>query len=151
MQSLEHLQFQTIDFQQENNPRFRTGEVAFRITSSEDNTIRPAPETQGNAVYFAQGVLETEQDTIVATRNGALVQDNIEETTSETTRTTVRRTQWYDPLAQTFLVTEDGGCFVTKVDLYFGAKDETLPVTCEIREVINGYPNLELFLLREKF
>ena len=122
---------------QENNPRFRTGEVAFRITSSEDNTIRPAPETQGNAVYFAQGILETEQDTIVATRNGTLVQDNIEETTSETTRTTVRRTQWYDPLAQTFLVTEEGGCFVTKVDLFFGAKDETLPVTCEIREVIN--------------
>ena len=69
------MQFQTIDFQRnissiKNNPRFRTGEVAFRITSSEDNTIRPAPETQGNAVYFAQGILETEQDTIVATRNG---------------------------------------------------------------------------------
>jgi len=125
---------------QENNPRFRTGEVAFRITSSEDNTIRPAPETQGNAVYFAQGILETEQDTIVATRNGELVQDNVEETTSQTFRTTVRRRQWYDPLAQTILVTEEGGAFVTKVDLYFGAKDETLPVTCEIREVINGYP-----------
>ena len=59
----------------------------------------------------------------------------------KTTRTTVRRTQWYDPLAQTLLFTEEGGCFVTKVDLYFGAKDETLPVTCEIREVINGYLN----------
>ena len=125
---------------QENNPRFRTGEVAFRITSSEDNTIRPAPETQGNAVYFARGTLEVEQDTIVATRNGELVQDNVEETTSQTFRTTVRRLQWYDPLAQTILITEEGGCFATKVDLYFGAKDETLPVTCEIREVINGYP-----------
>ena len=44
-------------------------------------------------------------------------------------------------LIKTILVTEEGGAFVTKVDLYFGAKDETLPVTCEIREVINGYLN----------
>ena len=69
-----------------------------------------------------------------------MVQDNVEETTSNTFRTTVRRLQWYDPLAQTFLVTEEGGAFVTKVDLYFGQKDDTLPVEVEIREVINGYP-----------
>ena len=91
-------------------------------------------------MYYAQGVLNTNQDTIVATRNGILVQDNVEETTSNTFRTTVRRLQWYDPLAQTFLVTEDGGAFVTKVDLYFAQKDDTLPVEVEIREVINGYP-----------
>ena len=90
--------------------------------------MKPAPKTQGNAIYYAQGILNTNQDTILATRNGILVQDNVEETTSETTRTTVRRTQWYDPLAQTFLVTEEGGAFVTKVDLYFGQKDDTLPV-----------------------
>ena len=122
---------------QENNPRFRTGETAFRLTSSESNVLKPAPKTQGNAIYYAQGILNTNQDTILATRNGILVQDNVEETTSETTRTTVRRTQWYDPLAQTFLVTEEGGAFVTKVDLYFGQKDDTLPVEVEIREVIN--------------
>ena len=84
--------------------------------------------------------MNTNQDTIIATRNGILVQDNVEETTSNTFRTTVRRLQWYDPLAQTFLVTEEGGAFVTKVDLYFGQKDDTLPVEVEIREVINGYP-----------
>ena len=60
---------------QENNPRFRTGETAFRLTSSESNSLKPAPKTQGNAVYYAQGVLNTNQDTIVATRNGILVQD----------------------------------------------------------------------------
>ena len=36
---------------QENNPRFRTGEVAFRLSSSETNVLKPAPKTQGNAVY----------------------------------------------------------------------------------------------------
>lgn len=46
-----------------------------------------------------------------------------------------------DPLAQTFEVTEEGGCFVTKVDVYFRSKDtKGLPVWCQIREVVNGYP-----------
>ena len=38
-----------------------------------------------------------------------------------------------DPLAQTFIVDQEGGCFVTKIDLFFQAKDEELPVRVEIR------------------
>ena len=45
-----------------------------------------------------------------------------------------------DPLAQTFLVTVRGGVFVTKLDLFFAQKDDTLPVWVEIRNVSNGYP-----------
>jgi len=32
------------------------------------------------------------------------------------------------------------GKFLTSVDIYFGAKDDSLPVTVEIRNVVNGYP-----------
>ena len=49
-----------------------------------------------------------------------------------------------DPLAQTFLISETGGCFLTKLDLYFAAKDNTLPVWVEVRTVINGYPGEKL-------
>ena len=35
-----------------------------------------------------------------------------------------------DPLAQSFYVSEPNGIYVTKVDLYFGSKDDRLPVTC---------------------
>ena len=48
------------------------------------------------------------------------------------------------PLAQTFLVTETGGCFLTKLDLYFAQKDNTLPVWVEVRNVVNGYPGKKL-------
>ena len=49
------------------------------------------------------------------------------------------------PLAQTFTVEADPeseitGRFLTSVDVYFAAKDDTLPVTLEIRNVSNGYP-----------
>ena len=48
-----------------------------------------------------------------------------------------------DPLSQTFTVqssAEGDGRFITSLDLFFSAKDDTLPVTVEIRNVINGYP-----------
>ena len=49
-----------------------------------------------------------------------------------------------DPLAQTFIVEEIGGCFITKLDLFFSAKDNVLPVWVEVRSVLNGYPSKKL-------
>ena len=50
------------------------------------------------------------------------------------------------PLAQTFTVEADPtheitGRFLSSVDVYFQAKDDTLPITMEIRSVVNGYPS----------
>ena len=47
---------------------------------------------------------------------------------------------WVDPLAQTFLCDTKGGAFLTSIDLYFAAKDPNLPVTLQIRTVVNGTP-----------
>ena len=46
---------------------------------------------------------------------------------------------YVDPLAQTFIVEQS--CVLTKVDLFFKEKDDTLPVKLEIRRVTNGIPN----------
>ena len=53
------------------------------------------------------------------------------------------------PLAQTFTVEGDPekditGRFLTSVDIYFAAKDDNLPVTLEIRNVVNGYPGRKI-------
>ena len=49
------------------------------------------------------------------------------------------------PLAQTFIVPTDpaveaSGRFLTSIDVYFAAKDDNLPITLEIRNVMTGYP-----------
>jgi hypothetical protein len=50
-----------------------------------------------------------------------------------------------DPLAQTFFTYGvTGGCFLTKLDIWFQSKDSSLPVTLEIRNVVNGYPGPNL-------
>lgn len=49
-----------------------------------------------------------------------------------------------DPVAQTFFVDETknpSGVFLTSVDLWFAAKSSSVPVTLEIRPVVNGYPS----------
>ena len=48
--------------------------------------------------------------------------------------------RWRDPLAQSFMVESTGGMFVSSVDVFFETKDATLPVSVEIRNMVNGYP-----------
>lgn len=47
-----------------------------------------------------------------------------------------------DPISQTFSIPirNSDGIFLTKIDLYFGKKSSTAPITLQIREVENGYP-----------
>lgn len=47
---------------------------------------------------------------------------------------------YYDPVAQSFIVEDVNGIYPTSVDVYFQSKDDNLPVTLQIREVVNGYP-----------
>ena len=47
---------------------------------------------------------------------------------------------WKDPLAQSFLCEPQGGMFLSSIDLYFATKSDNLPVSVEIRNMVNGYP-----------
>ena len=37
---------------------------------------------------------------------------------------------------RTFLIDDVGGVFMTSVDLFFGTKDSTIPVTIQIQEMV---------------
>lgn len=47
-----------------------------------------------------------------------------------------------DPLAQSFSVPQN--CFVSKVGLFFTAKDVTAPVIVQVRNMVNGFPGREV-------
>ena len=49
-----------------------------------------------------------------------------------------------DPLAQSFFVTEETGCYITAIGVYFQSKSTTIPVTCRIVKMVNGYPSREI-------
>ena len=169
---------------QESQPKFKTGDVEFRLTSDSNNKASGIPLSAGHTIYRAKGILEVKEETILATRNGEIVQTNVNDKTSNYSKTSYTsiiqnainkqerdersgrqgtiiqqnrdlrgnvvdspKVCFFndgDPLAQTFLVSESGGCFLTKLDLYFSAKDNTLPVWVEVRNVVNGYPGPKL-------
>ena len=144
------------------NPKYRTGEVEFRLTSSSTDVRTKDPETAANTNYLAVGILETEQETIIATRNAVLRQTSVTGNTSVSTSAVTTRADpqtddddddggggGCDPIAQTFIVSvddnpaggnESSGRFLTSVDIFFSHKDTALPVGLEIRDVVSGMP-----------
>jgi hypothetical protein len=149
------------------NPQFATGDIEFVITADPNNaqvgdgaSEIVARQTYAEAIYSAKGILDTQQETIIATRNA------ITRTTalSENSGTIIGAAGAAvgqphqgnfgdgddgggDPLSQTFIVidTDDldqgvTGAFLTSCDIFFFEKDATYPVTMEIRNVINGAP-----------
>jgi len=132
------------------NPKFATGDISFEITADANNkqvgdgaNEIVARQTYADAIYSAKGTLDTQQETIISTRNAIVKTTALQESSGFI----VGRERTMDPLAQTFIVldtdTADGevtGVFLTSCDIFFFQKDTTYPVTMEIRNVINGSP-----------
>jgi len=144
------------------NLRFKTGNLEFVITSDVNNSQVGdgtneivARQTYAEAMYSAKGMLDTQQETIISTRNAIVKTTALSETGG-----IIRGTEiippaapspplppGMDPLAQTFIVldtaTDDediSGAFLTSCDIFFFAKDDNYPVTMEVRNVLNGAP-----------
>ena len=47
---------------------------------------------------------------------------------------------WMDPLAQSIMCETAGGMMITSIDVYFQSKSTHMPVSVEIRNMVNGYP-----------
>jgi len=135
------------------NPRWRTGTRVFRLTSSQTNDRSSDVETSAESDYVARGILETVQNTIISTREPQIVRQSTTENRTivrNSTRDSTRTVGWHDPLAQTFLIDDKGGVFLTSIDCFFGSKDDNIPVTLQIREVVNGYPGSVILPFAEK-
>jgi hypothetical protein len=122
---------------QSSNPRFENGIKTFRLSSvSDDNYIPGTPASAGETIYFASGSTVTTQEQFLSVRSANVVTNVLTEqrVTSDFTG------RYTDPLAQSFACDEPTGVFLTKVDLYFQAKDNILPVSCQIRTMDLGTP-----------
>ena len=136
------------------NPRFSTGDIEFVLTADPNNAqvgdganeivVR---QTFAEAIYSAKGILDTQQETIIATRNAITRTTALSETGGIIVGAEVVVERSMDPLAQTFIVLDTDnqdegvtGAFLTSCDIFFFAKDANYPVAMEIRNVINGSP-----------
>lgn len=125
--------------------KFKTGSRIFRLTDSPTNGNDST--TSAESIYDARGLIETKENLSISTRTARVdrtqLTDNrviFDTNSSVSISSEFTRTNWVDPLAQTFIVDTPGGAFITAVDLYFQAKDANIPVTLQIRTCENGIP-----------
>mgnify|MGYP001208318918 CR=1 FL=1 len=124
---------------------FRTGDNLLRITDSSLDNVA-ATVAVAETKWSAKGVLDSHSAEYVSTReiiNRREIPDE-ERLFSDTTVRETEKTNWLNPIAQTFYV--DGsnfpkGLFLRSVDLYFVEKDIYLPITVQLRPVVNGFPS----------
>lgn len=112
--------------------RFRTGTRQFKLLDS-DATADNNAISRAFASYRAVGTLQVNEVT--------------------TTITTIRRSpppprpiviRWVDPVAQSFIVTNDEGAFITSCDVCFKTKSSSAPVRMQIRPMELGLPTNEV-------
>jgi hypothetical protein len=117
--------------------RFRAGERIFRAIDTATNDLETAT-MRADFRWLGSGLTEVKRDIIIQRPQAPTPPPP----TPVTPTPTPVRTK--DPLAQTFFVDEKlypGGMFLSSVQLFFATKDPILPVTVQIRPVVNGFPH----------
>ena len=127
---------------------FRTGERTFKLTDNMSDSNAQF-DSVGSSVYYAQGIALDKERTVVSTRTAEFVKSSAYQNTRDmglpavrraTTSTRVLYQYSTDPLAQTFVVNNPGGTFLTSIDLYFSEAGRR-PVALELRPTDNGVPS----------
>ena len=147
------------------NPRFEAGTRLFTLVNESGNN-QDIATTIAEEGFTSSGTIETVQENIVSVRN-ARIQNKLEfeeQSVARTTGSQLVSTRsirdlgsrafstnfWYDPLAQSFLVDDDSGIFLTRCDLFFRSKDDMdVPVTLQIRTMNGGLPTQKILPFSE--
>ena len=145
------------------HPKFETGSKVFTIIDNDSNDQNVAT-TIGEEGFTSNGTLETIQENIISVRN-ARIENKTEfeeravrrttgtqviSTSSTSSTQTNTRVVWYDPLAQSFLVEDETGVFLTRCDVFFRSKDDAdIPVTFQVRTMQGGFPTTKILPFSE--
>jgi hypothetical protein len=146
------------------HPRFETGTKILTFTNNtlNDQNLSSTIAEEG---FSSSGTLETVQESIISIRNARIEnkQEFEERALARTTGSqvvnsrviaqTLRRGRiigWYDPLAQSFLVDNETGVFLTSCDVFFRSKDDMdIPATFQLRTMQNGFPTQNIIPFSE--
>jgi len=146
------------------NPRFETGTKVLTLINNERNDQNKAT-TIGEESYSSSGILETFQEDIISVRNARIENKQLFEQraifsttgpqliksiiTGQTTRSESQDV-FVDPLAQSFLVEEPNGIFITSCEVYFQSKDDAeIPCIFQLRTMQTGVPTQKILPFSE--
>jgi len=136
------------------NPKFTTGTKTFILTTSSINSTIPGTTASSAETSFtSSGLIENIEEHTLRIRNASIERVPVSETISNAINSStvdtstsfvdrsVTNTNFIDPLAQSFEVTDRTGIYITKCDIFFKTKDSNdVPVTMQVRTMQNGIP-----------
>ena len=136
------------------NPKFEVGTKTLKLSTSQvDSKVAGTVTGSAEANFYAQGTLETKQEDIISTKVPKIEHLTHEEKRVLQNKITkkiggekkqVTGVQYYDPLAQTFIVEETTGVYITSVEVYMRDKDTEIPLTMQVRTVETGLPTSKI-------
>ena len=129
---------------------FRAGDRIVRITDHANNELA-STTTVAETLFKSKGLLQNREKLIISTREPMLRRESLgdEGIVTDTTTRQTSQTNWINPMAQSFFVepsTYPMGLFLRDVTLFFSGKDDNLPVTLQIRPMVNGFPSSSIIL-----
>ena len=129
--------------------KFRVGTRRFELKDISNTTTQAdLLSTSAHGDYTSIGLDITQRGSSINMKVPQIADNNVTDNRTLTSVSSRNVTTWRrsppssDPLSQTFTMVagESDGAFITKLDLYFGKKSSTYPITVQIREVENGFP-----------
>jgi hypothetical protein len=107
---------------------FNTGS---KVLSFQDTPVYDSTPISGSSICNAQTTFYT---------NG--LEDTYQKTLLNNDIVSLRNVpSLKDPIAQSFFTYGiNGGCFITKIDVWFQTSDSTIPILLEVRNFVNGSP-----------
>ena len=124
------------------NLKFKTGIREFRLTDNSANN-KQLETSSADTQYHATGLLESRQNTITSTKVPIISTTELNDarTVVDTSVESFETVTWIDPIAESILITEEGGIFASSIDIFFQSKNAaSVPVRLEIREMTDGNP-----------
>lgn len=126
---------------------FRTGERSLKFIDNISNSDADF-DSKGSAIYAATGLTLAKERTVVNSRDIQFVEDRLyEEIPIRRTTTSTRQLYSFytghDPVAQTFVVSSEGGAMISSIDVFFSEAGNR-PITVELRTTNNGVPTSKI-------
>ncbi len=129
----------------------KTGERLLRVTDQANNEVASSTMA-AECTFHVRGLMDGREATSISVRPSTSRREDVtNENVITSASSRVESSQgWMDPLAQTFIVNKSNyteGVYVKSVDLFFrqiataNSSTPQLPVTVQIRPLINGLPS----------
>jgi hypothetical protein len=118
---------------------YESGDTVFLLTDDiSGNTIPGISDSNAQIIFSNQGTKIELTSNVVSLTSASIVSTPIRATNQIFIADPPPPARRHDPIAQSFFVDEEGGIFVSSIDLYFQTKDSSVPVTVDIRTMENG-------------